>query len=370
MADTRPATGLTPTQWDDTFVREYFQENPFTPVMGSDANSIIQLKEDFTKGKGDNMTLALVGRLSNDNGVEGTDIAEGNEEAMDTRSFNFSVNKRRKAVRVAEMDEFKSSINLRDAAKEVLMDYAQENTKLRIITALGSINGVAYASATEAQKDAWLADNVDRVLFGKLKSNGSSLDHSAALANIDNTDDKCTPETLSQLKRMALEARTASGKRKVRPIRVAGMNRRYFKVYANPRAFRDLKNNATITQAQREVQLQEENNRLFQGGDLYWDGMIIHEVDDIPIYTGVGAGGGSAIDVGPVYLCGAQALVYGIGRRWATKTKSFDYGDKYGVLVEEICGIHKTQYGSGAGDRDDLVDHGVVTGYFAAVADA
>lgn len=367
MADTRPATGMNPTQWDDKYTREYFQENPFTPVMGTGPNSIIQIKEDFSKGKGDNMTVNLVGRMSDDDGVEGTDMLEGNEEEMDSRSFNFTINKRRKAIRIPEMSEYRSSINLRDAARDVLMDWSQENTKKRITTALGSINGVAYASASEAQKDAWLVDNADRVQFGKLRSNGSSLDHSVALATIDNTDDKATAALVSTLKRLALARRTTAGKRKIRPIRVEGQNRRYFKLYCGPRAFRDLSNDATIVQAQREVQLQQENNRLFQGGDLLWNGVVIHEIDDIEPITGVGNGG---IDVEPMWLCGAQALVYGIGKRWKSRTKEFDYGDKYGVAMEEICGIHKTRYGSGNNDTDDLVDHGVVTAYVAAVGDA
>jgi N4-gp56 family major capsid protein len=363
MADTRPATGLNPTQWDDDYNTEYFQENPFLPDMGSDSNSIIQIKEDFKKGKGDNMTLALVGRMASDDGVEGTDVLEGAEEALDTRSFNFTVNKRRKGVRIAEMDEYKSSIDLRNAGKDVLMDWSQENTKKRILTALGSINGVAYASATSTQRNAWVVDNEDRVLFGATTANYSAT-HATAVSNVDNTDDKLTPAALSLMKRLALKARTTAGKRKIRPIRVAGQNRRWFKVYAGPGPFRDLKNSAEIQQAQREVGLQMENNRLFQGGDLVWDGMIIHEVDDLAPLTGVGAG---SIDVGQVFLCGAQALVYGIGKRWTTKTKTFDYGDKFGVIVEEICGIHKCRYGSGAADTDDLTDHGVVTGFFASV---
>lgn len=367
MADTRPATGLNPTQWDDDFTTEYFQENPFLPDMGNTSNSIIQIKEDFTKKKGDNMTLALVGRMADDDGVEGTDVLEGNEEAMDSRSFNFTVNKRRKGVRVAEMDELKSSIDLRDGAKETLMDWGQENFKRRILIALSSINGVAYASASEAQKDAWLADNSDRVLFGSAVSNSSGNDHSVSLALVDSINDRLTPSALSLMKRMALKKRTTAGKRKIRPIRIAGNNKRYFKVYAGPEPFRDLKNNAEMQQAQREVKLEMENNRLFQGGDLLWDGMIIHEVDDLAVITGVGA---SSIDVGPVYLCGAQALVYGIGKRWQTKTKTFDYGDKFGVAIEEICGIHKVSYGSGVADTDDLVQNGMVTGYFSAVADA
>ncbi len=365
MAQTRPATGLSVERWDNEYTSEYFQQNPFTPVMGTGPNSIIQVKEDFEKAKGKSMTLALVGRVADDDGVEGSDLLEGNEEGMDTRSFTFNINKRRKGVTFAEIDEFDVAINLREAAKDVLMDWSQESTKSRILKALGSIDGTSYASASETAKDTWLASNSDRVLFGASTANNSGNDHSASLANID-TADALSPTSLSLMKRLALAKRTTAGKRKVAPIRVAGENRRYFKVYAGPRTFRDLANNTTIQEAQRQVQLTKENNRLFQGGDLYWNGMIIHEVDDIEPITGVGDSG---IDVEPVYLCGAQALVYGIGRRWRTKTKTFDYGDKYGVAVEEICGIHKCRYGSGVDDLDDPVDHGVVTGYFAAAAD-
>jgi N4-gp56 family major capsid protein len=365
MADTRAATGLTPEQWDDKFYTEFIQDNPFKSVMGTSENSIIQMVENFKKGKGDAFTVALVNRLTG-SAVTGTNVLEGNEQDMASRSFRFTVDKRRTAVRIAEMSEYRSAINLRDAARSTLMTWAQEDVRDRIIEALGSINGVAYADATETQKDAWLADNADRVLFGALVGNNASNDHSAALAQIDNTADKLTPGALSLMKRLATATRsgTHAGKPKVRPIRVAGQNRRYYKVYAGPRTFRDLKANSTIQQAQREVQLEMENNRLFQGGDLLWDGMIIHEVDDItPISNGT-------IDCEPVYLCGAQALAYGSAKRYATKTKTFDYGDKYGVAIEAIDGIHKMRFGTGDDDTDDTVDHGVVTGFFAAVADA
>jgi hypothetical protein len=36
----------------------------------------------------------------------------------------------------------------------------------------------------------------------------------------------------------------------------------------------------------------------------------------------------------------------------------------------EMGGIEKMTFGSGSGDTDDLKDHGMVTGYFAAVADS
>ena len=109
-----------------------------------------------------------------------------------------------------------------------------------------------------------------------------------------------------------------------------------------------------------------ENERLFKGGDLLWDGMIIkeaHGLYDTSTYTGEGAGGTDTVV--PVYLCGAQAIGAAYAKRWSSKQQTFDYGDKHGVAIESIYGIEKMQFGSGTADRDDLKDHGVVTGYFA-----
>jgi N4-gp56 family major capsid protein len=242
------------------------------------------------------------------------------------------------------------------------MDWSIEQDIDRVVDQLYSKNGVLYALASEVQKDAWLVDNADRVLFGAAKSNNSSNDHSASLANIDATNDKLTPDALSLMKRIALSANP-----KIRPIRVGSDNKRYFVAFAHPLCFRDLKQNTAIQQAQREVSLAKQNNKLFQGGDLIWDGIIIHEVDDMDTLSGVGAAG---IDVGGVFLCGAQALGLGIAKRWETRTKGeTDYGNEKGCAVVAIDGLDKMTFGSGSNDTDDLKDHGVVTGYFAAVAD-
>lgn len=367
MADTRAASGLTPQQWDSDYFDEYITGiQLFSNLMGTGPNSIIQLKEQIGKGTGDTLHFALVNRLTNDAIVD-SDILEGNEEDMSSRSFALQVHKYRNAVRVAEMEEIKSAIDLRNAGREVLMSWSQEHTRDRYIRALESINGVAYASASEAQKDAWLVDNTDRVQFGAVRSNSSSLDHSTSLANIDNTADKLTPAAISLMKRLALKRRS-DGSPKVRPVRDGGNGKRYYTMLAHPLCFRDLKENATITQAQREVSLEMENSRLFDGGDLYWDGVIIKELDDANTLTGVGNGG---IDVGRAQLLGAQALATAFGKRWRTRTKEFDYGDKYGVAVDGIYECGKMQFGKASdSDTGDLVDHGIVTGYFAAVADA
>lgn len=363
MADTLAATGLRVQQWDSKFYTEFLNENIFADFQGTGSGSIVQVKEDLTKKQGDSVTYALVNKLTQD-ATTGSAVLEGQEEDMATRSFRVYVDKRRHAVRMAEMEEQKSAIPLRDAARDQLMEWLMEDTRDRYIEALGSINGVAYASASEAQKDAWVSDNRDRVLFGATKSNlsGASYDHSAALLTVDTTTDRLTPNALSLMKRMARVANP-----KIRPIRVNGDNH-YYLVLAGSNTFRDLKTHATITQAQREVTLAEQNRRLFTAaGDIQWDNLLIREVPDLPIYSGVGNGGNN---VSPVYLLGAQALALAVCRRVKTVTKEFDYGDKYGVAIDQIDGIRKMIFGSGTGDTDDLKDHGVLTGYFSDVADS
>jgi N4-gp56 family major capsid protein len=361
MADSTAAAGLTVQRWDDKFFVEHIQGNRFASEMGKSENNIIQVKEDLHGKKGKTVTLALVNRLTG-SGVTGTSTLEGNEEDMDSRSFTVDVVKRRNAVRVAEQEEQYSAISLRNAAKSVLKTWATEDSRDRIIAALGSINGVAYGTANETQKDAWLVDNADRVLFGSAVGNNSSNDHSASLANIDNTNDKLTTGTASLMKRIA---RTANPK--IRPIRSETDARYFYVMYVPSLVMRDLKADPVIQNAQRDVGIRMQNEKLFKGGDVEWDGIIFKEIEDIAVISGVGAAG---IDVAPVYLCGAQAIAYATAKRWWSKDEVFDYGDKHGCSMNVIDGFEKMLFGSGSGDTDDLKDHGVVTGYMAAVADA
>ena len=368
MADTSVASGLTVQQWDDKFFREYLGWNKYAKYMGTDTNSIIQVKEDLTKKPGDSVTFALVNRLTG-NGVTGSNVLEGNEEAMDSRSHKLTVDQIRNAVRVPMLDEQFSAISLRNAARPVLLDWMMEQTRDDITTALGSINGVAYGSASEAQKDAWLDDNNDRVLFGALVGNTDSTggtvayDYSDSLATIDNTADKLDSGMISLAKR---RAKLASPQ--VRPIRVreAG-DEEWFVLLCNSLCFRDLQADTVIQQANREARARGVNNPLFTGGDLLYDGVIIREIEQIAVDSGAGA---ASIDVAPNYLCGAQAVGVGYAMRSNTVEETFDYSDKKGVAVREVRGIEKLQFGSGTTDTADLKDHGVFTIWAAAVADS
>lgn len=359
MTDTTAATGLVVQQWEDKFFSEYLHDGGFKPLMGTGETAVIQVKEDLTKKAGDSITIALVNRLNNA-AVTGTSTLEGNEEDLVSRSFRMYVDKRRNAVRVPEMSEQKSAISLRNAARPTLLDWAMEDTRDLIITALGSINGTAFISRTAAIADAWLVDNADRVYFGA--GVGAFTDLSSDLALLDTTADLFNATALDG---MVLKAKTCSPK--IRPMRDPGNGKRYYVAFANPHAFKNLRDSLD-TEVLAQTVVQMEASKLFEGGDIMWNGVIVKETDNIPIYENLGNGG--TTEVTPVYLCGAQALAIAYAKRWKTVTEIFDYGDKHGVAVDGIYGVRKILFGTGSGDTDDLKDHGVVTGYFATTGTA
>ena len=354
MTDTTAATGLVVQQWEDKFFSEYLHDGGFKALMGEGENAVIQVKEDLTKKAGDSITIALVNRLNN-SAITGSSTLEGSEEDLVSRSMRIYVDKRRNAVRVSEMNEQKSAISLRNAARPTLLDWMMEDTRDLIVTALGSINGVSFTSSTEAQRDAWLVDNSDRVVFGAAAA--GLTDASADFALLDTTADLLTTATIDAA---ILKAKLASPK--IRPMRDPGNGKRYYVAFANPHAFKNLRDSLD-TEVLASTVVQNEASKLFEGGDIMWNGVIVKEVDNLPIYLNLGAS--ATTEVTPVYLCGAQALAVAFAKRPKTVTEIFDYGDKHGVAVEVIIGVRKVLFGSGSGDTDDLKDHGVVTGYFA-----
>lgn len=369
MADmnvTPSRAGLTPQIWDGKFFAEYVRANRFAKYMGTSLNSMMQVKKDLTVKNGDSITFATVRRLVGA-GVTGNTVLEGNEEVLDQRSMKLTVAPIRHAVAVSEWDEQKSSIDLRNAAKDALTNWSMEKIRADIIAGLSSINGVAYATATSTQRNTWLVSNSDRVLFGSSVANAVSGVHLTALATVDNTADKMTGAVLSLAKR---RAQTASPH--IRPIQtVLDSDEEWFVCFMPSLVFRDFKADPAVLAVNKDARPRENgwaDNPLFTGGDLMWDGIIVREIPELGVLTGIGAGG---IDAAASYLCGAQALGVGWAQMTKTTTNMRDYGYFHGVGIQEIRAINKLVFGKDASaDLTSLVDAGIFTIFTAAVGDA
>jgi Protein of unknown function (DUF4043) len=359
MADTTVSSANLVQQWDNDYFLEYIRGNRFNRYMGTDANSIIHLNETLTNKPGTQVTIPLITRLKGQ-GVSGNSVLEGREEQLSNYGHKITTNVLRNGVVIDWLEEQKSELGLRNAAKAALKMWSMEDLRgangngRGIIDAFGSFRSgdtiTNYASTSESVKDAFLAANSDRYLFGAAKVNGVSLDHSTALATVDSTNDKLIYQTVSLAKRIA---KTADPH--IRPVRVSE-DEEWYVMFAPSLAFRDLKTSlATINQ---NAQVRGDNNPLFRDGDLTYDGVIVREVPELPVVTGVGNGG---IDVAASYLCGAQAIGVAWAQRPVSKTQETDYQFRHGVAIQEMRGVEKLIFNG--------KQHGIVTIWTSAVGD-
>jgi N4-gp56 family major capsid protein len=358
MAVTTVVSANQVQQWEDKFFGEYVRDSLFAPYMGTDENSIIQVKEDLMQKAGKTINIPLVTRLTN-SGISGDNTLEGNEEALGNYNHAVNIDQIRNGVRVGKMEQKHTVIDLLDAARTMLKMWIMDDLRDDIIDALKSpvTDGVtAYASASETQKDTWLAANYvsatnTRVLFGATVSNSSTEDHSTSLGNVDSTTDVLDFDIIQLAKRLAKKADPH-----IRPVKIKG-GREFYVMFCESYAFRDLK--ADTETMHTNAGVRGEDNPLFQDPDLMLDGVICREVPEITVISGVGNGN---IDVAPNFLCGAQAVAVAWGQRSKFATETFDYGNQKGVAVGEVRGVEKLTYNS--------IQHGVVTVYASGVADS
>ena len=365
MAQTYAVSGLTPQIWDDEFFRDYVRMSRYKRYMGTNEAAIFQIKEELTKKRGDRVTFALVNELTG-TGVTGNTTLKGNEERLNSRSDTLIVDVLRHAVAVDDWDVQKSVIDLRNTSRVQLREWAQKTLRDACTTALGQVANVAFATATNAQRDTWQSDNRDRLVAGTTAF-GTHNTFASAISAVT-AGAQLSPNILSLMKRLAQAASP-----KVKPVYVKEMDQEWYVAFVGPRAWRDLnEDNPTtnvLTLANRDARVRGVDNPLFTGDSLVWDGIIIREIPEIaPVSTTVySLTAVTAIE--PVYLCGAQA----VGLAWAQRTKSTtdvdDYEFLHGVGVQEIRRIQKLRFGSGTTDRDNLKDHGIVTAFVGAAPD-
>jgi N4-gp56 family major capsid protein len=362
MADTSVLSGLDLTKWGKEFMREYVRDSGFEPYMGDSPMDIIHVKNELRES-GYTVRVPLLTRL-NGNGVSGNTRLGGSEEDLSQYYVDVVWEYYRNGVQITKKELEKAAPDMLSPVRPMLKEWASELVKYQLVEEFHNINGTAYASVAEATKDTWLANNADRVIFGAAVSNNSSNDHSSSLANIDSTNDKLTPELITLAK---MRARLANPI--IRPFKTGTQGREFYVLFAHPYCFRDLKQNSTMTAANRDARAREVgSNPLFQDGDLIWDGVIIREIPEfyrprqggsgVNTQTHLASVGASSIDVGVNFLCGAQAIAF-VNKQLPTPTekKEDDYGFLKGIGIELAHGLTKIEWANGSGTRKDVGIH-------------
>ena len=384
MAETLLSSALEKQKWSSDYLAEYVRESGFLPYMGRKSSSIIMTKYELASENGKTINIPLVTKLTAA-GVRGSGVLDGKEEQLGNYNCAVSVDWIRNAVKVPKSTQYKTEIDLLNAGRDMLKLWSSDTMRTDLIKYMAgptvttssipatdivdSDGNVVVTGATAANYNTWCAANQDRILFGSALSNYSAT-HATGLGAVDSTNDKLTASVVSLAKRMAKAASPA-----IRPFRLED-GREYFVMFAGARSFRDLKNDSVMINANRDARAREgggmNSNPLFQDGDLIYDGVIIRQIEEISTLittssTFVAAGNGT-IPVEPNFLCGQQAMAVAWGQEPTPVTDTRgDYQFRPGVAIEELRGISKLHFATGASSASK--QHGIVTVYTSGVGD-
>ena len=218
MALTTPQSNIELVKYGrDLFARGYLRENRFTPYQGVGINSIIRLVKDLS-ADGKQINVPLLDVLNGTGKSTGTLV--GAEEALDTYGCPMWADWLRHAVNWNKASNKDSAVAFKSYAAPELNRWYKKRLKEEMVDALLSIptgtiptnrateygariNGTKWSDASAANKNTWVTNNSDRVLFGQLVSNYSTT-AATALANVDTTNDRASAGIVSLAKRIAM----------------------------------------------------------------------------------------------------------------------------------------------------------------------
>ena len=363
MADFKLNNALSQETWSKKYMEEYTRTSGFLPYMGKGNDAVIRIDSDLTKTAGDVINIPYFRALSGD-GVSGGATLKGNEEALANYDIEVRISQLRNGVNIPESQAYKTDLQLANIAGTSLRSWSAAKLKNSVCSALlsvpvsggttdGTVNPdstVDYASATEAQKDAYNAANADRMVFGSSTATASG-DHSADLAGIANTE-VLTAAVLDRAKDLA----EATSDFRITPFQTkVTEGQEYFVFFTNTTGYNQLRADEEIkTNMQNAWTRDEMKNPVFQGGDLLHNGIIIRK---IPELVGLGNVGATSAAVGASFLCGAGAAAVAWGAMPEVRTQKDDYGEFNGLAIREVRGVKKMTAA--------LHDLGVVTVYHA-----
>jgi hypothetical protein len=124
--------------WSKLLSMSARETTSIAPLMGEDENSIIQVKTETKKDKGDTITFSLLARLSGDGYTEGQ-TAVGNAEAMSLYAQSVVINEIGHVCAPPSPDSIhhqRIRFNLRDEAKGLLGLWFGERWATRLSNAL------------------------------------------------------------------------------------------------------------------------------------------------------------------------------------------------------------------------------------------
>ena len=325
--------------WSKKLMVEALKQTWASKFMGTDANNIIQVKDETQKSAGDKITFGLRMQLNGD-GTLGDGTLMGNEEALVTYSDALFIDQLRNAVRSAgKMSEQRVPFDVRQESLDGLVDWWAGRIDTWFFNQI--CGNVAVTDTRYTGLQATIAPDSSHQLWSSVSG---TITNDQSLTSTD-------VFTLTMIDYAVERARTLTPA--IRPIKIKGAD--YYVVFLHPYQVTSLRTN-TNTGQWLDIQKAAmtgglvEDNPIFDGSLGVYNGCILHA--DTRVTLGCNSSTSAAVaSTRRAVFCGAQAAVMGYGREFSDSRYSwveelFDYGNELGVSAGLISGLKKTVFNS------------------------
>lgn len=325
--------------WSKSLSAAEMEYLDIAPLMGSDKNSIIQVKNETSKGAGDKVTFGLKTLLTGDGKTE-NETAEGNGESLSIYNDAIYINELGHIVGVKSentIDQQRVEFNLRDEAKDSLGEW------WGIRKSVSFFNQVCgYVPQTNTKYTGMQA--VATPTSGRRITAGSGTADESITSS-----DTFTLNLIDQAVEMA-----KVGTNMVRPITIGG--KKHYVMYLHPYQVTSMRSNSASGQWM-DIQkaafagMESTKNPIFTGALGVYNGVILRESQHVT--QGSHSSANTAITtVRRAVLLGAQAAVCAYGQkntgpnkyRW--NEELLDHKRKLEVSAWGIWGLKKVQFNS------------------------
>jgi N4-gp56 family major capsid protein len=374
MAETRFETSdaLTVKKWASRLGYDVVYRSDLSSMIGEDENSIISMKNELSKGPGDQITFPLMKKLSGIGFTSG-EIAQGNAESLSLYSDALLINELGHVVSIPNegrsIDVQRVPIKLRAAGKNGLMTWVQERMSQTFFYHVGGYTPINTSGSKFNGNNTVVAPSSGRILWR------------AAGASESNTHDEDIESddvmSLNMVDHMRETAESASSP--VRPINIEGnyeaggadISGGRYVMYLHPYQVTDLRT-STDTGQWLDIQKaalmggQASKNPIYSDALGEYNNVILKKSNHV--CQGVNSSTGAAITtVRRAVLLGAQAVALAYGKDGGPTTYNWNeelFDHKRIMEISTFCiwGMKKVQFAS--------TDFGVIVGSTYAAAHA
>jgi N4-gp56 family major capsid protein len=319
--------------WSKKLAHEALKETFIFKFIGDSENSVIQIKEETSKGPGDRIRVGLRMQLSGD-GVSGDGTLEGNEEALTTYTDDALIDQLRHAVRSGgKMSEQRVPFSVREEARMGLQDWFAGRMDTAFFNQV--CGNSAQTDTRYTGSNTPLAPSSNNIVYAGGATAESSISATTTMKFSLTLIDVCVEKakTLSPM---------------IRPVKLKGED--YYVMFLHPYQVTDLRIASAAAGSWYDIQKaaitggQVTGNPIFTGALGMYNNVILHTATRVVNPTATPL-------VYRSVFCGAQSAAIAYGRdngaeRFSWVEELFDYGNQLGVSAGAIWGLKKLQFNS------------------------